>query len=173
VGWPADCGVHFAAESMAVGHDSPSYNAAESRVRRLQTRGSITTIGASMAQYIDGFALPISRDRLGEYKRLAETVAKIWREHGALDYREYVGDDLYLEGTRSFTDVVAAAEDETVVFGWVVFDSRESRDRANKKVAADPRMADLIHSSNSGFDAGRMAYGGFQTLVASPNANTE
>ncbi len=124
-----------------------------------------------MAHYIDGFVLPIPRDRLNEYKRLAEAVAKIWKEHGALDYREHVGDDLYLEGTRSFTDLVAATEDETIVFGWVVFDSREARDLANEKVAADPRMADLIDSSNSGFDAKRMAYGGFQPLVPSSNAN--
>ena len=124
-----------------------------------------------MAQYIDGFVFPIQRDRLNEYKRLAEAAAEIWKEHGALDYWEYVGDDLKLEGTRSFTDLVAAMEDETIVFGWVVFDSRAARDLANAKVAADPRMADLIDSSNSGFDAKRMAYGGFQSLVRSTNAN--
>ena len=134
-------------------------------VIRLKTRDSVTTIGGSMAHYIDGFVLPISRDRLDEYKRLAHAVAEIWKEHGALDYREYVGDDLKLEGTRSFTDLVTATEDEAIVFGWVVFDSREARDLANKKVAADPRMADLIDSSNSGFDAKRMAYGGFRPLV--------
>lgn len=124
-----------------------------------------------MAHYIDGFVFPIPRDRLDEYKRLAEATAEIWKEHGALDYCEYVGDDLKLEGTRSFTDVVAATDDETIVFGWVVFDSREARDRANEKVAADPRMTDLIDLSNSGFDAKRMAYGGFQSLVRSSYAN--
>ena len=125
-----------------------------------------------MAHYIDGFVLPVQRHRLDEYRRLAETVAKIWKEHGALDYREFVGDDLYLEGTRSFTDLVAAAEDETIVFGWVVFASRGERDLANEKVAADPRMAGLIDTSNTGFDAQRMAYGGFQPLVPSSDANT-
>jgi uncharacterized protein YbaA (DUF1428 family) len=124
-----------------------------------------------MAHYIDGFVFPIQRARVDEYKLLAEAVAEIWKEHGALDYWEYVGDDLFLEGTRSFTDLVAATEDETIVFGWVVFGSREARDLANAKVAADPRMADLIGSSNSGFDAKRMAYGGFQSLVRSANAN--
>ena len=118
-----------------------------------------------MADYIDGFVLPVPRDRLNEYKRLAEAVAEIWKEHGALDYGEYVGDDLRLEGTRSFTDLVAATEDEIIEFGWVVFDSREARDLANKKVTTDPRLADLIASSNSGFDAKRMAYGGFQSFV--------
>ena len=118
-----------------------------------------------MAQYIDGFVLPISRDRLDEYKRLVEATADIWKEHGALDYREYVGDDMMLEGTQSFTDLAAAGEDEVIVFGWVEFESREARDLANKKVAADPRVADLMSSSDSGFDAKRMAYGGFHSLV--------
>jgi uncharacterized protein YbaA (DUF1428 family) len=72
---------------------------------------------------------------------------------------------LKLEGTRSFTDLVAATADETIVFGWVAFESREARNLANEKVAADPRMADLMQSSNSGFDAKRMAYGGFERLV--------
>ena len=118
-----------------------------------------------MAHYIDGFVLPISHDRLDEYKRLVEAVAEIWKEHGALDYREFVGDDLTLEGTRSFTDLVAATEGDAIVFGWVEFDSREARDLANEKVAADPRMVDLISSSSSGFNAARMAYGGFQSFV--------
>ena len=117
-----------------------------------------------MAQYIDGFVFPIRRDRLDEYKRLAEAAAEIWKEHGALEYLEYVGDDMKLEGTRSFTDLVVATEDEAVVFGWVVFESREARDLTNEKVAADPRMVDLMESSNSGFDAARMAYGGFKSL---------
>ena len=124
-----------------------------------------------MAHYIDGFVLPVSRDRLNEYARLVEEVAEIWKEHGALDYLEYVGDDMNREGTCSFTDLVGATEDETIVFGWVVFDSREARDLANEKVAADPRMAELIDSSNSGFDAKRMAYGGFRSFVRSSGAN--
>ena len=124
-----------------------------------------------MANYIDGFVLPISRDCLDEYKRLVEEVAKIWKEHGALEYREYVGDDLKMEGTRSFTDLVAATEGDTIVFGWVEFESREARDLANEKVAADPRVADIVNSSKSGFDAERMAYGGFQSFVRSSNAN--
>ena len=125
-----------------------------------------------MAHYIDGFVFPIPRDRLNEYERLAEAVAEIWKEHGALDYCEYAGDDMKLEGTRSFTDLVTATEDEAIVFGWVVFDSREARDLANEKVAADPRMVDLVVTSNSGFDAKRMAYGGFRSLVRSSDANT-
>lgn len=120
-----------------------------------------------MAYYIDGFILPVPRNRLDEYKRLVEAVAEIWKQYGALDYREFVGDDLILEGTRSFTDVTEATKDETIVFGWVAFESRRARDLANRKVAADPRMADLVNTSNSGFDAERMVYGGFQSFVPS------
>lgn len=125
-----------------------------------------------MAHYIDGFVLAISRDHLDDYKRLVEAASEIWKDHGALDYREYVGDDLVLDGTRSFTDVIRATEGEAIVFGWVEFESREARDLANKKVAADPRMVDLMNSSDSGFDAERMAYGGFQPLVRSSNAKS-
>lgn len=120
-----------------------------------------------MANYIDGFVTPISRDCLNEYKRLVEAVAEIWKEHGALEYREYVGDDLILDGTRSFADVVAASDDDVIVFGWVEFRSRAERDAANEKVAADPRMAKLVESTSSGFDAKRMAYGGFKSLIRS------
>lgn len=118
-----------------------------------------------MANYIDGFVFPVRRDRLNEYARLAEAVASIWKEHGALDYCEYVGDDLNLAGTRSFPDLLTAAEGEAIVFGWVTFASREARDLANKKVATDPRMADLVDAANTGFDANRMAYAGFRSLV--------
>ena len=122
-----------------------------------------------MAHYIDGFVLPVPRRNLDEYRRLVEATADIWREHGALDYREYVGEDLSAQGARSFKEVAGAAEDEVVVFGWVVFESREARDRANAKVAADPRMPALIESLGAGFDPERMAYGGFQRFVLLDN----
>ncbi len=125
-----------------------------------------------MANYIDGFVFPISCDRIDEYKRVAEAVARIYIEHGALDYREYVGDDLNRAGTRSFPDLAVAAEGETIVFGWVMFESREARDLVNKKVEEDPRMEELVSplldAANPIFDAQRMAYGGFQPLVWSP-----
>ncbi len=122
-----------------------------------------------MTNYIDGFILPVPRDQLKTYREVVEKVAKIWKEHGALDYSEYVIDDSSLEGTRSFTDVANTKEDEAVIFGWVAFESREARDLANKRVAADPRMTDLInpltHTSKPIFDAERMVYGGFRLLV--------
>jgi len=128
----------------------------------------------AMADYIDGFAFPVPQDRLSEYQSVAKAVAEIWREHGALDYREYVGDELTREGTGSFIDLVDAKDGEAIVFGWVAFASWEARDLANEKVAADSRMAKLIEPlvdpSNPIFDAERMAYGGFQPLVRVPDS---
>lgn len=118
-----------------------------------------------MANYIDGFAFPIPRDRLNEYKRVVEVAAEVWKEHGALSYQEFVGDDMNLEGTSSFVKLLAAGENETILFGWVVFESREARDLTNEKVAADPRMTEIMTSVDSGFDPGRMAYGGFRSFV--------
>ncbi len=121
------------------------------------------------SNYIDGFVLPIPQTHLNQYKQVAEVVAKIWKEHGALAYYEYVGEDLKLEGTRSFPECVGAKADEAIIFGWVVFESRKMRDLANERVAADPRMIDLIapltDPSRMIFDAKRMVFGGFQPLV--------
>ncbi len=124
-----------------------------------------------MADYIDGFVFPIPTKHLEEYKILAEKVAEIWQEHGALDYQEYVGDDMNLQGTRSFTDVVAANPTDIIVFGWVTFASRAARDLANSKVATDPRMADLVELYGKGFDATKMVYGGFKPLLQSHITN--
>lgn len=122
-----------------------------------------------MTHYIDGFVLPVPRAQLEVYKEVVEKVAAVWKEHGALGYSEFVSDNSALAGTRSFPEMAGADDDEAVVFGWVVFESREARDRVNERVAADPRMAGLIEpltrSPRPIFDAGRMAYGGFQSLV--------
>ena len=126
-----------------------------------------------LTEYIDGFVFPIPRIYLSEYKNVAEKVAEIWREYGALAYYEYVGEDLNLEGTRSFIEVVDLKDDEEIVFGWVVFPSKETRDLANKQVSNDSRMSDLVapltQSTRLIFDATRMVYGGFQPLVQSIN----
>tara|TARA_B100000497_G_C7626984_1_gene376771 strand:+ start:585 stop:1007 length:423 start_codon:yes stop_codon:yes gene_type:complete len=124
-----------------------------------------------MGNYIDAFVLPIPRKYLNEYKQAAKSVAVIWKEHGALAYYEYVGDDLNREGTSSFPEFVGAHEDDAIIFGWVLFESHETRDLANERVATDPRMGDLIapltHSKRIIFDAKRMAYGGFKPLIQS------
>ena len=130
-----------------------------------------------MANYIDGFVLPVPRIHLNEYKSVAEKVAEIWKEYGALAYFEYVGEDLRLEGTRSFIEVVDLKEDEVIVFGWVLFPSKETRDLANKQVPNDQRMIELVtpltKSTKLIFDASRMVYGGFQTLVQSNSIEAE
>ncbi len=122
-----------------------------------------------MKNYIDGYVLPIPRIYIDEYKKVAEKVAEIWKEYGAIAYFEFVGDELSLEGTKSFTEAVEAKEDEEIVFGWVVFPSKEVRDSANKKVPQDPRMAALVEPLTNAekliFDASRMVYGGFKPLV--------
>ena len=118
-----------------------------------------------MSKYVDGFAFPIPNEKISEYRVLAESVAEIWKEHGAVEYCEFSGDDMRLEGTCSFVDALVAREGETVIFGWVAFDSRESRDNANRKVAEDPRVAKLMSESNCGFDASRMMYGGFRSFL--------
>jgi uncharacterized protein YbaA (DUF1428 family) len=124
-----------------------------------------------MKNYIDGFVLPIPRIYLDDYKKVAEKVAEIWKEYGAIAYFEFLGDDLSLEGTRSFIETVDVKEDEEIVFGWVVFPSKEIRDLANKKVPADPRMTELVAPLTNPktfiFDASRMVYGGFKSFVQS------
>jgi len=124
-----------------------------------------------MSNYIDGFVFPIPRIYLSEYKKLAEQVAEIWKEYGAIAYFEFVGDDLSLDGTKSFTTTIEAKEDEEVILGWVVFPSKDVRDSANKKVPKDPRINELVepltNSDKSIFDPSRMVYGGFKSFIQS------
>jgi len=127
-----------------------------------------------MKNYIDGFIFAVPRIHLNEYKSVAEEVAEIWKEYGALAYFEYVGEDLKLEGTRSFVELVDLVDDEVIVFGWVVFPSKEVRDEANKNVPTDSRMTELVtplvEPERLIFDAKRMVYGGFESLIQS-NSN--
>ena len=122
-----------------------------------------------MTNYIDGFVLPIPEKHLETYKSVSETGANVWKEHGALAYNEFVGDDMSLEGTRSFLESTNAKSDEVIIFGWVEFDSKESRDLANERVASDPRMTDIIAPlvipTQIIFDPKRMVFGGFKPLV--------
>ena len=130
-----------------------------------------------MTQYIDGFLLPVPQIYLNEYKSVAEKVADIWKEYGALAYFEYVGEDLKLEGTRSFIEVVDLKEDEVIVFGWVLFPSKETRDLANKQVPNDPRMSELVapltDTKRLIFDAERMVYGGFRSFVQLSDSSSQ
>lgn len=118
-----------------------------------------------MERYIDGFVIPLPRDKVHDYKRIAETAGAIWKEHGALEYWECIGDDLEVKDMVSFRKVAGTGEGETVVFSWIVFASREHRDQVNAAVMADPRMKELMTQDADPFDCSRMAYGGFRELV--------
>ena len=116
-------------------------------------------------RYVDGFVLTVQKKNLAAYCRMAKRASKIWREHGALEYRECVGDDLKVKFGVPFPRLVRAKPGETVVFSWIVCKSRAHRDRVNAKVMKDPRINELCDSKSMPFDVKRMAYGGFKVLV--------
>jgi uncharacterized protein YbaA (DUF1428 family) len=118
-----------------------------------------------MARYVDGFLLPMPKKNVGAYRRIARKAGKIWREHGALEYRECVGDDLNAKGAASFPRRIKTKTGETVVFAWIVYKSRAHRDRVNAKVMKDPRLARMMDPKSMPFDYKRMLYGGFKILV--------
>jgi uncharacterized protein YbaA (DUF1428 family) len=115
--------------------------------------------------YVDGFVLPVPRKNLKAYARLARKAGKIWREHGALEYRECVGDDLNIKNCLTFPRMVKPKAGETVMFSWIVYKSRAHRDRVNAKVMKDPRLASMMDPKGMPFDCKRMCYGGFKVLV--------
>jgi uncharacterized protein YbaA (DUF1428 family) len=116
--------------------------------------------------YVDGFVLPVPKKKLQTYARMAKKAGKIWREHGAIDFKECVGDDLNVKMGVPFPRQVKTRPGETVVFSYIVFKSRAHRDRVNAKVMKDPRLAKMMDEKSMPFDAKRMAYGGFKILVA-------
>ncbi len=118
-----------------------------------------------MGKYVDGFVLPIKQENVEKYRELAQKAGEIWKEYGALDYYEAVGDDLESENMLSFKKIAGADDDETVIFAWIVFESREHRDKVNEAVMSDSRLKESMEACNNLFDFKRMAYGGFKTLV--------
>jgi uncharacterized protein YbaA (DUF1428 family) len=116
-----------------------------------------------MAHYVDGFVLPVPKKNLGTYRRMARTAGKIWREHGALEFRECVGDDLNVKMGLPFPRGIKTKPSETVVFSWIIYKSRAHRDRVNAGVMKDPRFAKMPKTMP--FDVKRMLYGGFKTIV--------
>lgn len=116
--------------------------------------------------YVDGFVLPVPIKNLPAYRRMAQKAGKIWCEHGALEYRECVGDDLETHQMgMPFSKTIKLKPDETVVFAWIVYKSRAHRDRVNAKVMKDPRLTDSMDPKSMPFDSKRMAYGGFKVIV--------
>ena len=119
-----------------------------------------------MANYVDGFVVPVPLAKLADYKRLARKFGKVWIEYGALEVREHVADDVKVGKRTSFPQSVKLKEGETVVFSWIVFKSRKQRDSINAKVMADPRLAAMMDPKAMPFDGKRMFWGGFKSLVA-------
>jgi uncharacterized protein YbaA (DUF1428 family) len=118
-----------------------------------------------MAKYVDGFVIPVPKEKVEKYREIAQKAGEIWKEHGALEYIEAVGDDLEIEKMLSFKTIAGASEDETVVFAWITYESREDRDRINAAVMEDPRLKEDMEANKDVFDFKRMAYGGFKALV--------
>jgi uncharacterized protein YbaA (DUF1428 family) len=121
--------------------------------------------GSDHMKYVDGFVLPVPKKNLPTYRRIAQKAAKVWREHGALEVRECVGDDLDVKMLVPFPKRIKLKPGETVVFSWIVFKSRADRDRVNAKVMKDPRLAKMMTPKSMPFDVKRMLYGGFKVLV--------
>jgi uncharacterized protein YbaA (DUF1428 family) len=120
-----------------------------------------------MPNYVDGFVLPLPKKKLGHYKAMAQLAAKVWMEHGALSYRECVGEDLKVKFGLPFPKLAKTKPGETVVFAWIEYKSRAHRDKVNAKVMKDQRMLDACDPKNTPFDVKKMAYGGFEVLVSS------
>jgi uncharacterized protein YbaA (DUF1428 family) len=118
-----------------------------------------------MAHYVDGFVLPVPVKNIAAYRRMAQSAGKIWREHGALEYIECVADDVKPGKVTSFPQSVELKRGETVFFSWIVYKSRAHRDRVLAKVMKDPRVAKMMDPKSMPFDAKRMFWGGFKTMV--------
>lgn len=116
-----------------------------------------------MGKYVDGFVVPVPKANIEDYRRLAERAGQIWREYGALEYVECIGDDVKEGELTSFPRSVQLKPDETVVFAWITYESREQRDRVNELVMKDPRITEDMQSCP--FDAKRMVWGGFELLT--------
>jgi uncharacterized protein YbaA (DUF1428 family) len=115
--------------------------------------------------YVDGFIVAVPKKNIAAYRKMSTACGKVWREHGALDYREWVADDVKVGKLTSFPRAVKLKPSETVVFSWITYKSRAQRDKVNAKVMADPRLKDMMNPKEMPFDAKRMIYGGFENLV--------
>jgi uncharacterized protein YbaA (DUF1428 family) len=122
-----------------------------------------------MAHYVDGYVVPVPRSKLDAYRQMSETAGKIWLEHGALQYWECSGDDVKPGKVTSFPQAVQLKDDEIVIFAWILYKSREDRDRINAKVMEDSRLKDMMDPKKLPFDGIRMFWGGFKTIVELPS----
>src|SRR5262245_23307962 len=118
-----------------------------------------------MATYVDGFVIPLPKKNLNTYRRLAQKVGRVWKDHGALEFRECVGDDLNVEMRLSSRSGIKTKQGESVLFSYIVFKSLAQRDRVNAHVMKDARMLKMMKSAPIPFDSKRMMYGGFKSIV--------
>ncbi len=123
-----------------------------------------------MSRYVDGFVLPIPKKKLARYRQIARLSAKVWRDHGALEYVECVADQLTSKHdgktyTSLFPKLAKVKAGEVVVFSWITYKSKADKNRIMKKVMADPRLADMMNPASMPFDMGRMAWAGFKPFV--------
>jgi uncharacterized protein YbaA (DUF1428 family) len=116
--------------------------------------------------YVDGMVTPVPKAKLAEYRRMSRLCGKVWMEHGALQYVECVGDDVKPGKSTSFPQAVKLKDGEVVMFSWIVYRNRRDRDRINKLVMADPRLAAMMDPKKMPFDARRMFWGGFKQMIA-------
>jgi uncharacterized protein YbaA (DUF1428 family) len=115
--------------------------------------------------YVDGFVVAVPKKNVDAYRSLAKKAGKIWREYGALEFRECIADDVKVGKWTSFPRAVKLKPNETVMFSYIVYKSRAQRDRINAKVMKDPRLAKMMNPKDMPFDGKRMIYGGFKVLL--------
>jgi uncharacterized protein YbaA (DUF1428 family) len=116
--------------------------------------------------YVDGFVLAVPRKNIESYRQMSRAAGRVWREHGAVEYVEAVGDDLKIKMGVPFRRLARARAGETVIFSWIVYKSRAHRDRVNAKVMKDKRITEMMKGEKMPFDVKRMSYGGFKTIVS-------
>ncbi|NRR33942.1 DUF1428 domain-containing protein [Oxalobacteraceae bacterium] len=115
--------------------------------------------------YVDGFVVPLPKDKVNAYREMSRKCGEVWREYGALSFRECIADDVKPGKYTSFPQSVNLEDDEVVVFSWIEFESRAARDEINDKVMKDPRLANMMKPDELPFDGKRMIYGGFESLI--------
>lgn len=118
-----------------------------------------------MPLYVDGFVIPIAKKNLKKYMSIAKQASVVFKEHGAIEYRECAADDIKTSFGTPFAKLARLKPGETVVFSWVVYKSKADRDKANKKIMKDPRLAAMMDPKNMPFDMKRMTMGGFNCMV--------
>ena len=118
-----------------------------------------------MAGYVDGFVMPLPKTNVDRYREIATKAGELWKEYGALDYKECLADDVKVGEVTSFPRSVKLEDNETVVFAWITYESRQHRDEVNEKVMSDERMKAMMDPAGDIADYGRMVYGGFEVIV--------